>query len=80
MLETLRDESLFLIDTDQIMQVLVCHCQSPTEDGLEHSDPEILKEVQFTVMNPKDPFTVKYSRRFQDEGISVSAFLKSDSS
>lgn len=26
--------------------------------GLAHSDPEILKEVQFTVMNPKDPFMV----------------------
>ena len=28
--------------------------------GLEYSDAGILKEVQFRVMSPKDPFSAKY--------------------
>ena len=44
---------------------------------LEHSDPEILKEPQFTVMSPNNPFSAKYSRRFQDKRSSAGAHLKS---
>lgn len=42
--------------------------------GLEHSEPEIVKEVHCTEMSPKDLFSAKYCRRFQDGGNSVSHF------
>lgn len=41
--------------------------------GLEHSEPEIVKQVHCTAMSPKDLFSAKYSKRFQE----IESLLKS---
>lgn len=76
MLGPLRDESA-LANTGQIVEVSYAIVKVRGRPGLEHSDVEILREVQFTVMSPADPFSAKYRGRFQDEGSSMRAHLKS---
>lgn len=60
----LRDESVSSKHWSGHRNSFMPFLESHAGLGLEHSDPEILKKVQCTVVCPKDPFFTKYSRRF----------------